>query len=111
MGAFQNHLHALYGLPGGLIQQVVSTTIDTHDFVPKKKRKKKRDLSREVQEGLEALQLLDLQREAIEAEIYRLSLDKKNKAQIKALKAKKRQIEKEREEEEMFILLLMDCYD
>ena len=89
-------------------------TADTHDYAPdvwKKKKKKKRDLSREVQEGLDALHLLDLQKQAIEAEIYRLSLDKKNKEELKLLKAKKRQIEKEREEEEMVLLLLMDLYD
>lgn len=87
---------------------------DSHDYVPGGghwKKRKKRKLTKEVEEALEALQLYDLQKQALDAEIYRLKLDKNNKAELLALQSKKIEIEKLRDEEEFIIMLLMDQYD
>ncbi len=94
MGAFQNHLHALYGLPGGLIQQV--SIIDTHDGKPgggRKRKKKKEELL--LKSGTAELRF-------IPGSDYKFSIREALGKSSLALTE---------DEEEFLIMLLMDDYD
>jgi len=60
---FQNHLHAIYGLPGGWVYPVT----DTSDILSKRKRKKRKTEEELLEEYLAAQILLGRQQEALEA--------------------------------------------
>lgn len=60
---FQNHLHAIYGLPGGWVYPAT----DTSDILSKRKRKKRKTEEELLEEYLAAQILLGRQQEALEA--------------------------------------------
>jgi hypothetical protein len=93
MGAFQNHLHALYGLPGGFAQSAVIS--DTHDGKPgggRKKKKKKEEVL--IKKGTAELRF-------IPKDDYKFSIRD----------AVRKDIQLTEDEEEFLIMLLMGDYD